>query len=230
MRRRPELSGWPLTAPFLLGLLVILGGVIVLIQVGVLTYAYQRLGLSRDWAFALLIGSVIGSRINIPVARWPEHLQDTRRVVTFFGVSYLVPVRERVQETTLAVNIGGACIPAGLSVYLVLHDHLGWAALWATLAVVGVVYLVARPVEGLGIAVPTLLPPLAAVGAAALSGAHLLPATAYVAGTLGALVGADLLNLGRIRGLGAPLASIGGAGTFDGIFLTGVLAVVLAGL
>ena len=30
--------------------------------------------------------------------------------------------------------------------------------------------------------------------------------------------------------LGAPVASIGGAGTFDGIFLTGILAVLLAGL
>jgi uncharacterized membrane protein len=30
-----------------------------------------------------------------------------------------------------------------------------------------------------------------------------------------------------VQGLGAPVASIGGAGTFDGIFLTGVLAVLL---
>ncbi len=29
-------------------------------------------------------------------------------------------------------------------------------------------------------------------------------------------------------GLGAPVASIGGTGTFDGIFLTGILAVLLA--
>jgi uncharacterized membrane protein len=31
-----------------------------------------------------------------------------------------------------------------------------------------------------------------------------------------------------VHGLGAPVASIGGAGTFDGIFLTGILAVLLA--
>jgi len=42
------------------------------------------------------------------------------------------------------------------------------------------------------------------------------------------LIGADLLNLGQIQGLGAPVASIGGAGTFDGIFITGILAVLLA--
>jgi uncharacterized membrane protein len=52
---------------------------------------------------------------------------------------------------------------------------------------------------------------------------------AYIGGSMGALIGADLLNLDKIAGLGAPVASIGGAGTFDGIFLTGILAVLLAG-
>jgi uncharacterized membrane protein len=36
------------------------------------------------------------------------------------------------------------------------------------------------------------------------------------------------MNLDKIQGLGAPIASIGGAGTFDGIFLTGIIAVLLA--
>jgi uncharacterized membrane protein len=44
------------------------------------------------------------------------------------------------------------------------------------------------------------------------------------------LIGADLLNLGIIQELGAPIASIGGAGRFDGIFMTGILAVLLAGV
>jgi uncharacterized membrane protein len=50
---------------------------------------------------------------------------------------------------------------------------------------------------------------------------------AYIAGTLGCLIGADLLNLHRLAGLGAPIASIGGAGTFDGIFFTGIAAVLI---
>ena len=50
---------------------------------------------------------------------------------------------------------------------------------------------------------------------------------AYVGGTLGTLLGADILNLGKIRNLGAPVASIGGAGTFDGVFLSGLIAVLL---
>jgi hypothetical protein len=50
---------------------------------------------------------------------------------------------------------------------------------------------------------------------------------AYIGGSLGVLMGADLLNLGRLRSLGAPAASIGG-GTSDDIFLIEVIAAVLA--
>ena len=56
------------------------------------------------------------------------------------------------------------------------------------------------------------------------------PAVAYISGSLGTLIGADLLNLGKVQGLGAPIVSIGGAGTFDGVFLTGIVAVLLASL
>ena len=51
---------------------------------------------------------------------------------------------------------------------------------------------------------------------------------AYIGGVLGTLIGADIMNLGRLSELGAPVASIGGAGTFDGIFLTEIVAVLLA--
>jgi uncharacterized membrane protein len=68
---------------------------------------------------------------------------------------------------------------------------------------------------------------VAALSALAIS-EPVAPALAYVSGVLGTLIGADLLNLPRIRRLGAPVASIGGAGTFDGIFLSGLLAVLIA--
>lgn len=51
---------------------------------------------------------------------------------------------------------------------------------------------------------------------------------AYVSGVLGTLIGADVSNLGAIPKLGAPVASIGGGGTFDGVFLSGIIAVLLA--
>ena len=74
------------------------------------------------------------------------------------------------------------------------------------------------------------VPPLVATGVAFLLSWKSAAPLAYIAGSLGTLIGADLLNLGKIEGLGAPVASIGGAGTFDGIFLTGILAVLLAAI
>jgi uncharacterized membrane protein len=62
------------------------------------------------------------------------------------------------------------------------------------------------------------------------SGAPFITALAYVTGTLGTLIGGDLLNLGRVHDLEASAISIGGAGTFDGIFVTGILAVFLASI
>jgi len=52
--------------------------------------------------------------------------------------------------------------------------------------------------------------------------------TAYFAGTMGTLIGADILHMDKLRYLRAPVASIGGAGTFDGIFLAGIGAVLLS--
>jgi uncharacterized membrane protein len=75
-----------------------------------------------------------------------------------------------------------------------------------------------------------LVPALAAGAVALLLARQRAAPLAYICGSLGTLLGADLLNLNRLQGLGAPVASIGGAGTFDGIFLTGILAVLIAGI
>ena len=104
--------------------------------------------------------------------------------------------------------------------------HLPAAA--GVLIVTVIVNRLARSLPGLGIAVPTFVPPLVAAGAGLLLSRTNAPCIAYVSGSLGTLIGADLLNLRKVHGLGAPIVSIGGAGTFDGIFLTGILAALLA--
>ena len=119
-------------------------------------------------------------------------------------------------------------IPALLSLFLLAkHEIYGRGALAVALVAV-VVHWMAQPVRGVGIAVPIFIPPLVAAGTAFLLSRQFAAPLAYIAGTLGTLIGAELLNLDKIRGLGAPIVSIGGAGTFDGIFLTGILAVLLA--
>lgn len=54
------------------------------------------------------------------------------------------------------------------------------------------------------------------------------PAIAFVAGVLGPLIGADLLHLREMETLQTGVVSIGGAGTFDGIVLSGMFAALLA--
>jgi uncharacterized membrane protein len=141
---------------------------------------------------------------------------------------YVVPKVEEWPRTVLAVNLGGAVVPTLLSLYLIVKNRLYFQSLVGVLFVTLVTHSLAQPVPGVGIAVPTLIPPIAAAGVAWLLSRRQAPCVAYVSGSLGTLIGADLLNLGLIQGLGAPVASIGGAGTFDGIFLTGILAVLLA--
>jgi hypothetical protein len=46
--------------------------VVALIQIGILRYAYLRIGVSSRAAMALLLGSLIGSYINIPIMELPE--------------------------------------------------------------------------------------------------------------------------------------------------------------
>lgn len=220
---------WPLARPFLVIAFVVAVLLIALLQVKILSYAFGKLGIGPGWATAVLLVSLLGSAVNLPVARLRGELVRASRSVTVFGIRYLVPGLAR-RDTIVAVNVGGALVPAALSGYLIAHDRLSWRAAAAVAIVSLIVHLVARPVPGLGIAVPTLLPGMCAVLAAILLHPAALGGLAYVAGTLGTLVGADLANMPKARRLGAPVVSIGGAGTFDGVFITGIIAVLLAGL
>ena len=227
-RRNDRFGYWPVTTPFIGSLVVLM--LIALILINVAGYAYERVGLSVSWFQVIIVASILGSRINIPVARFPDEERVEVTHVVAFGVRYRVPSIRHNAKTVLAVNVGGALIPAAVSVYLIYHDHLWVHALAAVLCVTFVMRLVARPVVGIGIVTPALVPPVTAAIVATVVGGPAVAALAYVCGTLGTLIGADILNLSRIRNLGAPVASVGGAGTFDGVFLAGILAVVLATL
>jgi uncharacterized membrane protein len=90
-----------------------------------------------------------------------------------------------------------------------------------------VCYIMSRPVAGIGIGMPPLIAPFIAAIVALFVNHELAAPLAYICGTLGVLIGADILRMPDISRLGSPVASIGGAGTFDGIFLTGIVAVLL---
>ena len=220
----------PLT-PALFSILVLLFvGLIILIQLRILRYAYMKLGVGPGTALLLLFGSLIGSYFNIPVTVLPGEMVESGEVVDFFGMQYVVPAVQQWPGTVLAVNVGGAVIPTLMSGYLMLRYQLWGKATIAVVVIAFIIHSMATPVHGLGIAVPVFAPVAAtAILAFILSREYAAP-LAYIGGSMGTLIGADLTNLDKITGLGAPVASIGGAGTFDGIFLTGILAVLLAGI
>jgi uncharacterized membrane protein len=202
---------------------------VLAVQLGALTVAFDKLGLSPLSAFILLFASLLGSAVNVPLAwlraestagappqrRWQRLLRHPSQ-----------PFRGR---TLLAVNVGGCVIPVAFSAYLLAHSNLPWLHVAMGVCAVTILsYVASRPIAGIGIGMPLLLAPIAAAIIALLLNPAQSAPLAYVSGTLGVLIGADLLHLREIRTLGAAQAAIGGAGTFDGIFVTGVMAVLLA--
>lgn len=225
-----DLHYLPLSPAFfslLAGLFLVL---VVLVQLGILSYAYMRLGVSSGAALLLLLGSLIGSFFNIPVAELPEAHLISDREIEFFGMHYIVPVVVQSPGTIIAVNVGGALIPTLMSVYLLIKHQLWLRGALATVVVTIICHWLSQPIRGLGIAEPVFVPAVAAAVVALILSRDDAAPLAYIGGSLGTLIGADLLNLGNIRGLGAPVASIGGAGTFDGIFLIGIVSVLIASI
>jgi uncharacterized membrane protein len=209
---------------------ILIGFFFIVLVLRSVRYAYESLGISSRAAIFLLFASLVGSIFNIPVAELPPEQLMSNQVVDFFGMRYEVPVVSHWAGTVIAVNVGGAVIPTLMSIYLMITHHLWGKGLLATAIVAFVIHWLANPVPGLGIAVPVFEPVIiTAIVAVMLSRREAAP-LAYIGGGLGTLIGADLTNLDKVAGLGAPVASIGGAGTFDGIFLTGILAVLLASL
>ncbi|HHV34334.1 MAG TPA: DUF1614 domain-containing protein [Syntrophomonadaceae bacterium] len=182
--------------------------------------------MSQQGAFLFLTASIIGSLINIPLSRRRIQVQghQAHPLSTYFF--YYPPV---AQEQVICINVGGAGLPAVLSLYLLLGGRAPFLpALFALIAVTIVAKMMAKPKPGVGIVMPAFIPPLVAAAAALILAPKGYTApVAYVAGTMGTLIGADLLNWRAFKSLGGQVISIGGAGIFDGIFLVGIIAAFL---
>jgi uncharacterized membrane protein len=189
-------------------LLVLFALLIVLVEVRVLTYAYRKVGVHPRYAFAVLLLSLVGSLVNIEL--------------------FTMPPAAGARPTVVMLNVGGALIPILVSIYLLARTGMVARMAIGTAIIAVIVYNLAEIVPGLGIRVPMIAPPLIAASVALILAFRRAPPLAYVAGSMGTLIGADLLNLTRVARIGAPVVSIGGAGTFDGVFLTGLIAGLLA--
>lgn len=227
--------------------------------------SFRMFGLTASETILILLASVIGSIINIPLTRRKIQLADPvlqrlsptmQRLMLLFH--YYPPA---VIEQVVAVNVGGALVPLGFSAYLLTRPGTPIVlALVAAVVIAIIAKLLARPLPGVGITLPGFVPPILSAIVAFLLVHFIAPQdsitalaeVAYIGGTLGTLVGADLLNLPlvlrggllaagpqRVWRLGQQpmprldkprVLSIGGAGIFDGVFLTGILAAFLVRL
>ena len=210
-------------------LLALLVTLITFVQFGALTLAFDKLGLSAESGLLLLFVSLFGSMLNLPLFSVSAEAPPAQAVpVTLRGLLRHT-AREFHGRTLIAINVGGGLIPVLFSLYLIGRGGLPLPMIVSATGIVALVsHLVSRPLPGIGIGMPIFVAPLAAALTALLLKPEHSAALAYVSGTLGVLIGADLLRLKDIRHMGTPLAAIGGAGTFDGIFMTGIVAVLLA--
>ncbi|MGE4264314.1 MAG: DUF1614 domain-containing protein [Desulfovibrio sp.] len=244
--------------PFFVLLLVVLVllGLFIVLPVSLVATAFGKLGLTGAQGLAVFLLTLVGSRWNLPIYRSTRLVRGepapASRLFGFsgqfgrmrFGGDPFQAMRDdglQLSEQTVAVNVGGCIVPCLLSAWFVWQmQAAGVLGAWLLLCVLIpalACYLLARPMPGIGIGVPVLLPPAVAAMTAILLAPDLpgheslAPRAAYMAGALGTLLGADLahlLNRRTLAMLDAPLLSIGGAGTFDGIFLAGIIAVLLA--
>jgi uncharacterized membrane protein len=219
---------------FLALLFVILFATVIYLFLVVLESAFSSVGFSPLTIILILVSTFVGSAINIPISRLEATIPIiTNEYVSSFGIAYRIPkIVIGKAVTILAVNVGGAVIPSIVSLYILLRSDT--TTILYALVGVGIVSIVshifAKPVQGVGITMPPFVAPIAAALVAFLLPSSSPLTVAYVSGVFGTLIGADLTNLGVIPELGSPIASIGGAGTFDGIFLSGIIAVLLVGL
>jgi len=206
------------------GLLLLPGG---LIHLTLVPYAYWRLGFDARNALLLTLLSFIGSHIDVPLARFPDHYVATQHEIVLFGMHRLAQGLAELPGTIVAINIGGAIIPIAVSLYLIQKNNLWRTGLMTTACVAAVSYWLAYPVAGAGIALPLLIPVVVTAVMAVLISRDDATSLAYIGGSLGTLLGADILNLESLQHSTTPAASIGGAGTFDGVFLTGLIALLV---
>ncbi len=230
-----KLVTFPLALPFFILLLLlpfILLALAALLGLEAAVLTERALGLSPLKALVVYAAILLGSVVNIPVYEFKSPGITRPPTMPYMGAQHRLPVWLG-HRTIVAVNLGGCIISAALGVYFALHlppMHLLMTTLIVTL---GVFYF-ARPVRSVGVMVQAFITPLLAVGASFLalyidgSGFVDLAPLAFVSGVFGTLIGANLLHLGGIRKAGSDFVSIGGAGTFDGILLTGAIGTILA--
>ena len=195
---------FPLTPLFLAVFGTILILVVALVEIGVLSYAYEKMGVSRRYIFGILVLTLLGSSVNIPIAEFPAKNIPVQEVVLILRRAIRGAGGRTRRQDHSGDQPGRGTGSLGISIYLLVARRLYWEGLLGVAVVAGVTHLFARPVVGVGIALSPLVSPVVAAIAAILISRRNAAPLAYIAGSVGTLLGADVLNLYRIQQLGAP--------------------------
>lgn len=195
--------------------------------------ALTKLGLSAEQSAMAAAAIFMGGMFNLPIKRIERDEPLQTGMSNMFGMRQFSSPEINEREVVLSVNIGGCVVPVLLAGYQImrlwsLETAFFGAALLAIVINIGVCYYMAQPVPNVGIAMQPFVPALTAVACALILTPSQAPAVAFAAGVLGPLIGADLMHLDDISKISTGMASIGGAGTFDGIVLSGIVATLLA--
>ncbi len=190
----------------------------------ILTAGFQQLGISPETTLFILFCILIGSTINIPLTKRKTYLSKENH---FFGL-FSKPVMKVNQVT---INLGGAVIPILLAFYFLFQTYNQGFSLFKVLIAVVLMTAIAksysRVIPGKGVVLPVFIPPLFSALFSFLLMPNFAAPCAFISGVLGSLIGADLLNLKKMQKTGGFI-SIGGAGVFDGIFLTGIVSALIS--
>ena len=126
---------FPLSGAFLLLLAAGLTVLLLLVLLHVLRYAYSRIGIAPQYFFSILVLTLVGSYVNLPLVEFPEARVLSPQLVTVYGVPYVVPLVRDYPGTVLAINVGGGLIPVLLSMYLIVKNRIYRQAAWGVLIV-----------------------------------------------------------------------------------------------
>ena len=193
---------------------------------GIVGLAFIRIGLP-PWSIALvLLISLVGSFVNIVIREKMVSVDVEPILPPILHYLFDIPPIRIRRRQILAINVGGGIIPTMVAIYVA--TRLPLLQFLVSLIILSVlVNRLSKVVQGMGIVVPGIIPPILAVLLAYLLYPQAAPPLAFSSGVLVTLLGADIMNLNKLGDM-PGLVSIGGAGVFDGIYLTGVLAALLA--
>lgn len=214
---------WPFyfTILILTGILI-LPFLVVFLLLNFFTIGLANLGLSVGAGLLVVLAILFGSFINLPLSKKESvKIQDQR----FFGIFE----QEIVTNQGLSINVGGAIIPLFITSILIPNAPLQ-ATIITTLVAILVSYKVSKVIPGIGVSMPPLFTVFTVVVLSLFLAPENPEIVAFIAGVLGTLIGADLLNINKVMKTAQSTMIVGGAGVFDGIFLTGIIASLLAGI